>query len=807
MSFLQPGTVFAKDFRIVRHLSSGGMGSVFVVEQLSTGKERALKVMHMELSADAAHRVRFESEARISASIESDHVVEVLAAGVDPETNIPWLVMELLRGDTLEGHVEAHGPMSRGSLRECARQLKHVLEQAHTLGLVHRDLKPENLFLAAARRQDVPFTLKILDFGIAKWAQEAKGTLKNSQMLGSPLWMAPEQLRPGATISPATDVWALGLIAYFLLTGSHYWATANSSDASITGLLMEIVNDPMPPPSERAKAYAPSASLPEGFDAWFAATTNRAPEGRFDQAGPCLDGLIAMLGEPSVSAAPLPSIGPRPSSASLDREGLSDSNDPEMLLRLARVYELRDTDQPRAVEAYRKVLELTASDDARDALVTLLERMGRYADLADVLTQEAERAGQGARAARLWRKVASAKLEHLGDEPGHLEALRQAFSAEPKDGEVAEGLVDALVAARGLDEAEAVVAAAREAGLGSTLVERLAGQVAEARGDLAGAEAAYARALEGNARQDISLLVKSARAAALSGCAPRDVLRDRWARVLAVDIEHTEAWEGILAIVADDAFEAMAVGDAARTLLGDRAPAAALEAASLAATKVPSMEIERELLEQLAEAPLVLPDGLASQLAEVTAAAPLASFGLGLKELVDPMTSSRALLTRAMPIYKQLSSAGAALDLPSTRKVYFREGGSAGLTRLHSDPPAVVIGAEIESFTPEEVVFAAFEFSARMRPELDAHFLLGQLPGQVELGPGASEYLEGVERAAAKVGLLASGRLSASKRPLASRSTVHPDAHLTPPALLRELGLFVASGAFARARKAAVDAA
>jgi hypothetical protein len=160
-----------------------------------------------------------------------------------------------------------------------------------------------------------------------------------------------------------------------------------------------------------------------------------------------------------------------------------------------------------------------------------------------------------------------------------------------------------------------------------------------------------------------------------------------------------------------------------------------------------------------------------------------------------------------MPIYKQLSSAGAALDLPSTRKVYFREGGSAGLTRLHSDPPAVVIGADIESFTPEEVVFAAFEFSARMRPELDAHFVLGQLPGQVELGSGASEYLEGVERAAAKVGLLASGRLSASKRPLASRSTVHPDAHLTPPALLRELGLFVASGAFARARKAAVDAA
>ncbi|HRG96249.1 MAG TPA: serine/threonine-protein kinase, partial [Polyangiaceae bacterium] len=384
MSFLQPGSIFGNDFRIIRHLSSGGMGSVFVVEQLSTGKERALKVMHTEFSTDEAHRTRFESEARVSASIESDHVVEVLAAGVDAESNIPWLVMELLRGETLDDHVTHRGPMAVGAVRECAKQLRHALEQAHLLGLVHRDLKPENLFLASARRDDVPFTLKILDFGIAKWAQEAKGTLKNSQMLGSPLWMAPEQLQTGALISPATDVWALGLIAYFLLTGTHYWSTANSPDPSITGLLIEIASSPMPPPSERAAQFAPDAPLPEGFDAWFERTTSRAMATRFEHAGPCLEEFIALLEEAQgAAAATLPVIQQAEPAFGASLTG---AEDPEMLLRIARVYELRDTDRPRAVEAYRRVLSVAPrSREAFDALCTLLEGMARWDELAALL--------------------------------------------------------------------------------------------------------------------------------------------------------------------------------------------------------------------------------------------------------------------------------------------------------------------------------------------------------------------------------------------------------------------------------------
>jgi len=807
MSFLQPGTLFAKDFRIVRHLSSGGMGSVFVVEQLSTGKERALKVMHLEFSSDSAHRARFESEARISASIESDHVVEVLAAGVDAESNIPWLVMELLRGETLEGHVDRNGPMAHAAIRECARQLRHVLDQAHMLGLVHRDLKPENLFLASAKRQDVPFTLKVLDFGIAKWAQEVKGTLKNSQMLGSPLWMAPEQLRPGTIISPATDVWALGLIAYYLFTGSHYWATANAPDASITGLLMEIAGEPMPPPSERAKTFAANATLPVGFDAWFERTTNRDASKRYENAGACLDDFIEILNVPA--AAPVASIAPRPSSLSFSTSPLAETDDPEMLLRIARVYELRDTDRPRAVDAYRRVLELSpTSHEAYAALATLLERMGRFGELVTLLESEAATLPKGTRAAEQWRRIASVRKENLDDTAGYAKAMRAAFEADPLDRVVTASLVKDLAASRAFDAIETLLGAARDAGQNAAFLDGLAGEAAEARGDLVSAEAAYGRALEGDAPRDVELLAKFARAATLSGSVSPDDVRARWARVLEIDLEHVEAWAGILAALGDaNANDELAtVGDAAVAVLGDAAPPAARALVDLTSPKPPPLSFTAAHLSELAGVPLVPIPELEALLAEAGPKSPLASFGLSLKELVDPMTSSRALLNRAMPIYKQLSAAGAALDLPSTRQVYFREGGSPGFTRLFSEPPAVVIGAELTSFSAEEIVFAAFEFLARMRPELDAHFVLSQLPiAPPTLSADVRAYILGVERASAKVGLLAARRLRAVRRPLAARACVHADAHLTSEALFRELALFVASGAYGRALALALE--
>ena len=149
---LQPGTLFAVDYRVVRPIASGGMGSIYLVEQLSTAKPRALKVMHPQYARDERLRARFEKEARVAALIDSDHVIEVLAAGVDAKTGIPWLVMEYLRGDTLSGVVSQKGPLAIADMLEVGRQLQHALDCAHRQSLVHRDLKPENIFIAQPAR-------------------------------------------------------------------------------------------------------------------------------------------------------------------------------------------------------------------------------------------------------------------------------------------------------------------------------------------------------------------------------------------------------------------------------------------------------------------------------------------------------------------------------------------------------------------------------------------------------------------------------------------------------------------------------
>ncbi len=165
---LEPGTVFGRDFKILRALKSGGMGAVYIVEQLSTGKQRALKVMNPDLAQDPATRERFVLEARAASQIDSDHVVEVVTAGVDEETSAPYLVMELLRGEELHDAFLRLGALPVGDVAEVLSQVGHALERAHAMGIVHRDLKPQNIFLAASRRKDASFTAKILDFGIAK---------------------------------------------------------------------------------------------------------------------------------------------------------------------------------------------------------------------------------------------------------------------------------------------------------------------------------------------------------------------------------------------------------------------------------------------------------------------------------------------------------------------------------------------------------------------------------------------------------------------------------------------------------------
>ncbi|MFZ5894839.1 MAG: serine/threonine protein kinase [Myxococcota bacterium] len=273
---LRPDQIFATEFRVIKPLAAGGMGAVYVVEQLSTGKRRALKLMHASAAAHGGER-RFEQEARTSAQIPSEHVVDVIAAGVDRESQVPWLAMELLEGESLEEYLAHEGALSPSAALELLEQIAHAIAAAHDIGIVHRDLKPDNIFLARARSVNTRHFVKVLDFGLAKLVDSSS---RNTMAMGSPLWMAPEQTQEGDAISCATDVWALGLIVFRMLSGKLYWLT---TEGSLTALLTEILMKPLPPASQRARELG-ARSLPEGFDWWFDRCVARDPKYRFQHA-------------------------------------------------------------------------------------------------------------------------------------------------------------------------------------------------------------------------------------------------------------------------------------------------------------------------------------------------------------------------------------------------------------------------------------------------------------------------------------------------------------------------------------------
>ncbi len=320
---LKPGTIIGRDFRITRLLAKGGMGAVYVAEQLSTASERALKVMHPQLLEDAKSRERFTQEARICARIESDHVVKVIGAGIDEALETPWIAMELIKGEELEAVVKSRGALPKTEVLEIFRQLCHGLGAAHRIGVVHRDLKLGNILIAESQRSDAPFTVKVLDFGISKVIQEQQ--TDTTAAVGSPMWMAPEQAQKGK-LGPATDIWPLGLIAFRLLTGKFYWRAANSAHAAIKEVLIDLLVAPLATASARAEEVGGIAP-PPGFDAWFARCVVRNPDGRFRSAAECLDALVPVLsggspfrgpslwGFPPAGAAPGPHEVPTPVAA------------------------------------------------------------------------------------------------------------------------------------------------------------------------------------------------------------------------------------------------------------------------------------------------------------------------------------------------------------------------------------------------------------------------------------------------------------------------------------------------------------
>jgi serine/threonine protein kinase len=289
---LQPGAVIGGDFVIERKLARGGMGALYVARQRSTGRARALKILQPELLTEARQVERFMQEARIGAAIRSRHIVEVIASGVDRERGAPWLAMELLEGETLSDRV-GRGALGAAESVQLFNQLADAVGAAHEAGVVHRDLKPENLFLQHAPSEPHHWSLKVLDFGVSKVVREHRTSATATGQIGTPLWMAPEQCDARGAIRPATDVWALGLIGFYVLTGRHYWRAANEELVNLSAIVRELLVDPIEPASLRARSL--HTSIAPTIDPWFARCLERDATARFANARDACHAFVAAL--------------------------------------------------------------------------------------------------------------------------------------------------------------------------------------------------------------------------------------------------------------------------------------------------------------------------------------------------------------------------------------------------------------------------------------------------------------------------------------------------------------------------------
>ncbi len=278
------GTLVAGRWRVKKPLTEGGMATVYVAEDtLAPGTLCALKIMAPRLLRDEKSRERFEQEAMIGTTLKHPHIVSVLGAGVDDALESPWIAMELLEGGTISAVLRERGPFTPSDVRKLFLGFGAAMAAAHNRGVVHRDLKPENVFLQSTPNDGLPFTLKVLDFGIAKVRKDV--TMKNSQLIGSPLWMAPEQLSAGTHIAPFTDVWPFGLLAFFALTGKNYWLVANAPSMNLPKLLAEIMAAELVKPTDRAKELGVEVTWPAAFDAWFLRCVSRDQNARFPTVG------------------------------------------------------------------------------------------------------------------------------------------------------------------------------------------------------------------------------------------------------------------------------------------------------------------------------------------------------------------------------------------------------------------------------------------------------------------------------------------------------------------------------------------
>jgi eukaryotic-like serine/threonine-protein kinase len=293
-------------------IAKGGMGEVWRARHKALKSLVAIKFLHRASAFSQSKRKRFLTEAQVTANLKTRHAVQVFDFGVT-EDGLPYLVMEFLEGETLEKRIAREGCLSIETTCSVLRQAARALDRAHALGIVHRDFKPENIIIFAD--EEGGEQVKVVDFGIAKIvgdlelpeplsrgsseSQSGPSDSANNTAVGTPYYMAPEQIQDATRLGPAADIWAFGIVAYECLTGRRPF-----DDESVPQLLRRIVSNETPIP---ASTRAP---LPAMFDDWWKVACAREPEDRFPDALTAVSALALALDMPSVAASIARTSGP-----------------------------------------------------------------------------------------------------------------------------------------------------------------------------------------------------------------------------------------------------------------------------------------------------------------------------------------------------------------------------------------------------------------------------------------------------------------------------------------------------------------
>jgi serine/threonine protein kinase len=253
-------------------IGEGGMGAVYLAEHQSLGRKAALKVLKRELATDQVVVARFQEEARAASNVIHPNIVHIYDIGTLPD-GLPFIVMELLEGESLGRRLGRGPPLTVDEALGIAAQAASALQAVHARGIVHRDLKPDNLFLTPDPVVRSGLRVKVLDFGVAKLRGDLSGggvKTREGVLLGTPLYMSPEQCRGlVAEVDQRSDVYALGLILYEMLSGAPPFNAATFGD-----LIVQHVSRPPPPLSA-------ALGVPAQVEAAVMTALAKAPADRF----------------------------------------------------------------------------------------------------------------------------------------------------------------------------------------------------------------------------------------------------------------------------------------------------------------------------------------------------------------------------------------------------------------------------------------------------------------------------------------------------------------------------------------------